>query len=74
MFELNLLCLGETELAGDIGNRLLRKHDGPGLDGADAAGKLNVFDGLREPLQAATVLLQKAQTRTVDLAINQQPN
>src|SRR6266550_401416 len=72
MLELNLLSLGEAELAGDIGNRLLRKHDRAGTHRADAAGKLNVFDRLGEALQAAAILFKKAQARPIDLTVNQQ--
>src|SRR6266851_1794676 len=72
MLELYFLSLGEAELAGDIGNRLLRKHNRARSDGADAAGKLNVFDGLGETLQAAAILFKKAQARPIDLTVNQQ--
>src|SRR5260370_15587353 len=72
MLELNFLRLSETELAGDIGYRLLRKHDRARSDGADAAGKLNVFDGLGETLKAAAILFKKAQARPIDLTVNQQ--
>src|SRR6185436_12551746 len=74
VFELDLLCLRETELAGDIGNRLLPKHDCSRTHGADDTGELKVLDGLRESLQAAAILLEETQAWSIDLAIDQQSN
>ena len=74
MFKFDFLRLGETELAGDVGNWLLREHDGAGMHRPDGAGKLNVFDGLGKELQTAAVLFEEAKTRAIDLAINEQPH
>src|ERR1041385_686283 len=74
MFEFDLLSLRESKSTSEVGKGLLRKHDRAGSDGANAAGKLNVFDCFREALQPAAVLLEKSQARPVDLAVNQQPN
>jgi hypothetical protein len=64
--------LRQAELAGDVGNGLLRKHDCPRPDRTDNAGELNVFDCFRESLQSAAILFEKTQTRPIDLAVNQQ--
>src|SRR5207302_5627791 len=74
MLELDLLGLGEAELAGDIRDRLLRKHDRSRPRRANEADKLNVFDGLGESLQAAAILLEKSHASPIDLAVDQQPN
>ncbi len=50
VFELDLLCLRQTELSGNVGDGLLWKHDRPGPHGANASGKLDVFDGLGKSL------------------------
>src|SRR5437762_13904466 len=74
MLELDLLGLREAELAGDIRDRLLRKHDRSRPRRANEADKLNVFDGLGESLQAPAVLLEKSHARPIDLAVNEQTN
>ena len=72
MFELNFLGLSEAELAGDVGDGLLRKHDSSGTDGANATGKLNVFNCLGKALESAAILFEKAQTRPIDLTVDEQ--
>src|SRR5258708_30615292 len=72
MLDLDFLRLGQTESAGDVRDWLLRKHDRSRTNGANDARKLNVFDGFGETLQSAAILLQKAQPRPIDLAVNQQ--
>ena len=72
MFKLDLLGLCECESARDVSKRLLGEHDCSGTHGPDGADKLDVFDGLGESLQAAAILFEEPETRTIDLAINQQ--
>src|SRR5882672_4398579 len=74
VFELNLLRLGETELSGDVGDRLLGKHDRAGSHGANAAVKLDVFNRFRKTLQPAAILFEKAQSRPINLTIDEQSN
>ncbi len=72
VLEFDLLRLGEAELAGDVGNWLLCKHDRARADRANGPGKLDVFDGLRKSLQPAAILLEKTQPRPINLAVNQE--
>ena len=55
-------------------NGWLRKHDRSRPHSAHSAGKLNVFDCFGEALQAAAILFEKAQTRPIDLAVDQKPD
>ena len=74
MLEFDLLCLSEAELSGDVRDGLLGKHDRSGMNGANTAGKLNVFDRFGEALQATAILLKKTQAWPIDLAVNQEPD
>src|SRR5437764_4767222 len=74
VLKFNLLSLRQTKLAGNIGNRLLRKHNCSRSHYANAADKLNILDGFRKTLQAAAILFEKTQSRPIDLAIDQQTN
>src|SRR5574341_1023008 len=71
VFEFDLLGLRQTELAGNVGNRLLWKHDRAGTHRSDAAGELNVFDCFREALQSTAILFEKTQPRAIDLTVDQ---
>ena len=74
MLELDLLRLRKPKPSGDVGKRLLWKHDGAWTHRPNAAGELNIFDGFGEALQSAAILLEKAQSWPVDLAIDKQAN
>ena len=71
VFEFDFLRLRQAKPSGDVGDRLMRKHDRAGPHRADDPGKLNVFDRFRKSLQITAILLEKPQTRTVDLAVNE---
>jgi len=60
VFELDLLRLREPKPSGDVGKRLLCKHDRAGTHCPNGAGELNIFDGLGKALQAAAILFEKA--------------
>jgi hypothetical protein len=60
VLKLDLLRLRQTERARDVGKRLARKHDRRGTHGSYCADEAHVFYGLRETLQAASILLEKA--------------
>lgn len=72
VLKLDLLCLRESEGAGNVGERLLGKDDCSGTHRPDRANKQDVFDGLGKSLQAPAILLQESQTRTIYLTVNKQ--
>ena len=74
VLELDLLRLGEAKPPRDVGKRLLWKDDRAWTDGPNAAGKLNIFDGLGEALQSAAILFEEAQSWPIDLAVDEQAN
>src|SRR6266567_5636017 len=60
VLKLYFLRLGQAELAGDISERLLWKHDRPRANGPNTAGESNVLDCFGKALQSAAVLLEKS--------------
>lgn len=74
MLKFDFLGLSESEGSGDVREWLLRKDDRCRSHGADSADELHVFDGFREESQSATVLLQEAQARPINLAIDKESN
>ena len=61
VLKLDLLRLGQSKSAGDVGERLLRKDDCAGTHRPDRADELNVFDGFGKALQAAAILFEETQ-------------
>ena len=55
-------------------NGSLRKHDRARSHGANLADELNVFDRFGEELQTAAILFEKAQSRAIDLTVDQETN
>jgi hypothetical protein len=72
VLELDLLRLGHAEGAADVRERLLREHDRARPHRPDLADKQNVFDRFREEFQAAAILFQKTESRSIDLAVDKQ--
>jgi hypothetical protein len=72
MFEFDFLGLGKSEIAGDIGKRLLSKDDCTWAHCPNRADEMHIFDGLGKQLQSAAILLEKSDSGPVDAAFDKQ--
>src|SRR5262249_11756193 len=72
VLELDLLRLRQSESTSNVRKWFLSKNDRAGSHGSDLANELNVFNRLCEELQAAAILFEETQTRTIDLAVDEQ--
>ena len=71
VLKLDLLRLGQSERAANVGEGFLGEDDRAGANSANRADELNVFDCFGEVVQAAAVLFEEAKTRTIDLAVDE---
>src|SRR6185295_18358728 len=72
VLKLDFLRLGHPKRTADVGKRFLREYDRARTHRPDLANKLNVFDCFREQLQTAAILFEKAESRAINLAVNEE--